>query len=86
MENEIWKKLFGFEVGHEMKKMVLAEVAKTGDPIEKVIAQRTLPEMAIINEQGLFQYEGRMITPEEWRKINPLGQYGRIVIVHQKDL
>lgn len=82
MENEIWKKLFGFEVNREMKRMVLAEIAKTGDPIEKAIAKYTLPELAILGKDGKFDFEGKRITPEEWRKINPLGEYGRIVIIH----
>ena len=81
MKNELWTKLFGYPVNREMKEKTLEEMKETGDPIEKVIAQRTLPVMAILNEQGLFQYEGRMITPEEWRRTNPLGEYGRIVVI-----
>ena len=82
MKNEIWKKLFGFDVGHEMKKMVLSEVRKTGEPLEQVIAKYTLPEIAILDEDGKFDFAGKRITPDEWRQINPLREHGRIVIIH----
>ena len=81
MKNELWTKLFGYPVNREMKEKTLEEMKETGDPIEKVIARYTLPTMAILNEQGLFQYDGKMITPAEWKRINPLHEYGRIVVI-----
>lgn len=85
MKNEVWTRLFGFSVGRELKEMVLAEVANTGDPIEKVVAKYTLPEMAILSDDGKFEYEGQRITPQEWETLNPLGTYGKIVIIKTDD-
>jgi hypothetical protein len=83
MKNEVWTKLFGYEVNREMKEIVLNEITATGDPIEKVIARYTLPTMAILGPDGKFDDmpSGRRLTPEEWKKANPLGDYGRIVVI-----
>jgi len=81
MKNETWETLFGHTPNREMKMMVMEEVKSTGADIREVIAKYVLPTMAILNEQGLFQYEGRMITPEEWHATNPLGEYGKLIIV-----
>lgn len=88
IKNEIWTRLFGFEVNREMKEIILNEIAATGDPIEKVVARHTLPTMAILGQDGKFDDipSGRRLTPDEWKKLNPLGEHGRIVIVHEKDL
>lgn len=81
MKNELWTKLFGYPVNREMKEKILEEMKETGEPIEKIISKYTLPEMAILNEQGLFQYDGKMITPAEWKRLNPLHEFGRIVVI-----
>lgn len=83
MKNEVWTKLFGYEVNREMKEKTLEEMKETGDPIEKVIARYTLPTMAILGPDGKFDDmpSGRRLTPEEWKKANPLGDYGRIVVI-----
>ena len=86
MKNELWTKMFGFEVGHEMKSLVLADVASTGADIREVIAKRTLPEMAILNDAGLFRYEGEMITPAQWEERNPLGKFGKLIVVKGRDI
>jgi len=85
MKNEVWTKMFGFEVNKEMKEIVLAEVAKTGDPIEKVVARYTMPEFAMLDEEGKFDYHGQRVTIAEWQRINPLGQYGKIAAVKRRD-
>ena len=84
MKNELWTRMFGFEVGHEMKSLVLADVASTGADIREVIAKRTLPTMAILNDAGLFEYAGQMITPAEWEERNPLGSYGKIIVIRKR--
>jgi hypothetical protein len=85
MKNEVWTRLFGFEVNKEMKEIILAEVAKTGQDIRKVIARYTLPEFAMLDDEGKFDYHGQRVTLEEWRKINPLGEYARIAAVKRRD-
>lgn len=83
MKNELWTKLFGYPVNREMKEKTLEEMKETGDPIEKVIARYTLPTMAILGPDGRFDDmpTGKRMTPEEWHKSNPLGEYGKLIIV-----
>ena len=81
MKNAVWTKMFGFEVGREMKEMVLAEVANTGEPIEKVVAKYTMPEMAILDNDGKFEYQGKRITPQEWEQLNPLGEASKLIVI-----
>lgn len=81
MKNEVWTKLFGYEVNREMKEIILNEISATGDPIEKVVARYMLPFMAILDRNEKFEYNGRMITVLEWKKLNPLGIHGRIVVI-----
>ena len=86
MKNEVWTHLFGYEVNREMKEIVMNEIAATGDPIEKVVARYTLPFMAILSDpDGKFEYEGQRVTPSEWEQLNPLGTYGKIVIIKTDD-
>jgi len=85
MKNEVWTKMFGFEVKKEMKEIVLAEVAKTGQDIREVIARYTLPEFAMLDNEGKFDYHGKRVTLAEWQRINPLGQYGRIAAVKRRE-
>lgn len=85
MKNELWTRLFGFEINREMKQIILEEIRNTGEPIEQVIARHTLPEMAILDDSGCFDYQGQKITVAEWRKINPLGEHGRIVTITTRE-
>ncbi len=66
----------------EQKVAILKEAHDTGEPIEKIVAKTDLPTMAILDADGKFDYEGNLITPDEWRKINPLGDYGKIVTIN----
>lgn len=86
MKNEVWTRLFGFEVNREMKQMILEEVRSTGEPIEQVVARYSMPEMAILDEDGKFLHRGKRITGAEWERINPLGKFGKIVIIGTKKM
>jgi hypothetical protein len=81
MKNTTWAQLFGFEVGRESKTMVLEEVHNTGKDIRQVIAERTLSTIAILDPDGKFDFEGQRVTVQEWKKLNPLKEYGKIVVI-----
>ena len=84
-----WSELFGgTEPNMTMKKMILQEVADTGKDIREIVAKYSLPEMAIVNRDGKFHdiKTGRMLTPEEWHEMSPLGPYAKLIIVREKDL
>lgn len=80
--------MFGHEPNKAMKEMVLQEVADTGKDMREVVSKYVLPDMAIVGTDGLFHdiKTGRRITPEEWHATNPLGEYGRLIIVREGDL
>lgn len=83
MTNDELSKMCGGSISPEERMRIIAEVKETGKDVREVIAQRTLPEMAILDANGKFfceEYGGR-ITPAEWEERNPLGKYGRIVVI-----
>ena len=90
LKNEFWESLLGYVPDRETKELLLAEVAATGKPLQQVIGEgKTIPIMAkmvILDEKGRFEYNGKMINVEEWKKINSLGEYGRLITIstHRK--
>lgn len=89
IKNEIWENLLGYKPDREVKEMILAEVAATGKPLQQVIGEgKTIPimsETGILGPDGLFEYRGRRITGAQWEKENPLGSFGKIVIIGTKE-
>jgi hypothetical protein len=69
-------------MNRELKAMIFKEAHDTGEPVAKIAAKYTLPDIAVLNDEGKFNYQDRMITVEEWRAINPLGEYGKIVTIN----
>lgn len=78
-------KMIGYDISPQLRKMILTQVRETGKDIREVCANYVLPEMAILDNSGRFQYQDKMITPAEWEMINPLGQYGKIVVIGTKE-
>lgn len=68
----------------EFKANILKEAHEKGEPVAKIAAQYSLSDMAVLHD-GKFNYKGKMITIDEWHKINPLGEYGRLVIVGTRE-
>ena len=73
--------LLGYEAGKGMKLMILQEIKETGKSIQEVAAKHNLGTMAILDDDCKFEYNGTKVTPDEWRKINPLGEYGKLIII-----
>lgn len=78
-------KLLGYEAGKGMKLMILQEIKETGKSIQEVAAKHNLGTMAILDDDCKFEYNGTKVTPDEWRKINPLGEYGKLIIVGTRE-
>lgn len=78
-------KLLGYEAGKGMKLMILQEIKETGKSIQEVAAKHNLGTMAILDDDCKFEYNGTKVTPDEWRKINPLGEYGKIIIIGTRE-
>lgn len=77
--------MIGYDISPQLRTMILAQVRETGKDIREIASQFVLPQMAILDDSGRFQYQDKMITPAEWEKINPLGQYGKIVVIGTKE-
>jgi len=82
--NDELSRLIGFEIGPEFRRQLISEMTTTGEDIRAVCAKRAMPYMAILNDAGLFEYEGEMITPQQWGERNPLGQFGKIIVIRKR--
>lgn len=76
------EKMLGYHPNEAMQVLLLEQV-KAGKRMEEAIAQYVLPEIAILGDDGKFEYQGQRVTPSEWEQINPLGTYGKIVIIKE---
>lgn len=79
--NDELSKMVGYEVGRELRLEILQQTEETGKDIREVAAQYNLPTMAILDPDGKFDFEGQRVTPQEWERLNPLGEYGKIVVI-----
>lgn len=69
----------------DQKISILREAHDTGEPIAKIAAKWDLGTMAILDDECKFSYKDSKVTPDEWRKINPLGEYGKLIIIGTKE-
>lgn len=66
---------------NDAMQILLLEAVRGGNTMQEAIAQYVLPEMAILEDDGKFIYHGQRITPAEWEHLNPLGGYGKLVVI-----
>ena len=69
----------------DQKISILKEAHDTGEPLQKIAAKWDLGTMAVLDDECKFNYKGNLVTPGEWHKINPLGEYGKLIIVGTKE-
>jgi hypothetical protein len=69
----------------DQKISILREAHDTGEPIAKIAAKWDLGTMAVLDDECKFNYKGNRITPDEFRKVNPLGEYGKLIIIGTKE-
>jgi hypothetical protein len=85
LKNEVWENLLGYVPDRETKELILLKVQETGQDIRQLIAEgKTVPVMpvvVILNDSGMFEYRGELMTNKKWETVNPLGEFGRIVII-----
>jgi len=85
IKNEVWESLLGYKPDRETKELILLKVAETGQDIRQVIAEGkvipTMSETGILDDSGRFEYKGQRMTAKQWETVNPLGVYGKIVII-----
>lgn len=78
MTNDELTKLLGYKPNEVLRRQIIDEVRETGLDVRAVVAKRTLPELAIIGNDGKFDSDYGRITPTEWYEKNPLGRFGRL--------
>ncbi|MBN1118230.1 MAG: hypothetical protein JXA77_13560 [Bacteroidales bacterium] len=62
---------------------LLKMVKEEGITIQEAVSRQVLPKIAILDSEGKF-WDVRLnkrITPEEWYYENPLGKYGKLVVL-----
>lgn len=89
IKNEVWENLIGYNPDRELKELILSEVATTGKSLQQVIGEGKtipiMPETGILDDDGLFEYRGERMTAKRFEEVNPLGEFGRIVILGTRE-
>jgi hypothetical protein len=85
IKNEVWKNLIGYNPDREVKELILSEVATTGKTLQQVIGEGKIipimPETGILDDSGRFEYRGERMTAKRFEEVNPLGEFGKIIII-----
>lgn len=85
MNKKMWKGLLGYDPNRAQKETILTMVQEEKISIQEAAAKFNLGKTVILGDDGKFEYEGKRITSAEWRKINPLGAFGKIVIIGTRE-
>jgi hypothetical protein len=72
--------MIGFIPGKEMRIQILKEV-REGKTIQEAASKWNLGVMAILDSDLKFDYKGKRITVQEWKDTNPLGEFGKIIVI-----
>lgn len=67
------------------KAMMLKEAQETGRPLVEIVAEHSMPDIAILNDDLTFEYNGQQVTFDQYTEINPLGQFAKIVVTGDQD-
>ena len=90
MKNKMGKKdiiaeMIGWEPTIETRKEILKAVKESGKSLQEIIGSGELvplmPDIALLGDDGLFEYKGKRMTSKEFEKVNPLGTFAIITII-----
>jgi hypothetical protein len=73
--------MLGYSTNREMKKKILQEMKTEGKSLQEICARYSMPHSVLLDDEGKFEYNGTRITPAEWYKLNPLGEFGKLVTI-----
>ncbi len=71
---------------NEAMQVLLLEQVKAGKSMLEAISYYTMPDFGIVGDDGRFEFHGQRITIDEWRKINPLAEFGKIALVKKREI
>jgi hypothetical protein len=78
IKNDELTELLSYPACKEQRLMILKEVKESGKSIAEVADKYAMPPLFIPDVNGLFDYQGEMITSEEFSKRFP---HRRFVII-----
>lgn len=70
--------LLSYEPGREQRLMILREVKETGKTIAEVADKYAMPPLFIKADDGMIEYKGEKMTPEQFNAKFP---YRRFVTI-----
>lgn len=71
MRKDELTEILGWEPGRSMRLEILKEVKLTGKSIQEVASNYQLPELFIKDENGLIEYKGQKMKPEQFQEKHP---------------
>lgn len=78
MKNDELEELLSFAPGKEQRLMILREVKETGKSIAEIADKYAMPPLFFPDENGMIEYKGEKITPEQFHERFP---HRRIVLI-----
>jgi hypothetical protein len=70
-ETDVMAWLLGYEPSLPMRVEILQTIKDTGRTLEEVCAERSLPDLLLVDEAGRCEYEGQFLSPQQIRAKNP---------------
>jgi kynurenine formamidase len=77
-KKDLMTEILGFEPSRGQRIEILKTVKETGRSIEEITAERSMPEMGILDAEGKFSFNGEKVTTEEYHKRKP---FNRLVLI-----
>lgn len=89
MKNDIMEEMLGYRPDKETRLLILKTVKETGKSMQEVISTGgivpLMPTQVLLGLDGKFDFEGQRITADQWGQLNPLGYFGKLIIVGTKE-
>lgn len=69
--------MLGYPPNETLRRKIIEEMRETGQDLRQVASNYALPVVENLNAEGRFFSEeyGKLMTPDEYRKTHPLGEY-----------
>jgi hypothetical protein len=82
MKNDELTELLGYPASKQQRLLILQEIKESGLSIGEVADKYAMPPIFIPDDNGLFDYNGELISSEEFSKRFP---HRRFVVLKTKD-
>lgn len=72
------EKVLGYAPSDELRRMILRHAKEKNIPVLEAASAYGMPEMMILNSDGMAEVDGELMTPEEFKKQHP---HRRLVVI-----